>query len=113
MDASHEANKTVIGMKVSAELCLIPLGVGTSLSQHIAECQRVLQGYDLKAEMHAYGTNIEGEWDTVMQAIKQCHEAVHAQGAPRIFTTVKLGTRTDKGQSLEEKTASVRSILDQ
>jgi uncharacterized protein (TIGR00106 family) len=66
-----------------------------------------LEGAGLKTSLHAYGTNIEGEWDDVFAAIKQCHLAVHAMGAPRITTTLKLGTRTDRDQSMEEKISSV------
>jgi len=96
-------------MNVIVDLCVVPVGVGVSLSPFIAECQRVLQKYPLKTSLHAYGTNIEGPWDDVMAAIKECHEAVHAMGAPRITTTLKLGTRTDRDQSMEDKITSVQS----
>jgi uncharacterized protein (TIGR00106 family) len=94
-------------MKVIVDLCVVPIGVGVSLSPYIAECERILEGAGLKTSLHAYGTNIEGEWDDVFAAIKQCHLAVHAMGAPRITTTLKLGTRTDRDQSMEEKISSV------
>jgi uncharacterized protein (TIGR00106 family) len=71
----------------------------------------VLQEAGLKTHLHAYGTNIEGEWDEVMAAVKRCHERVHQMGAPRISTTLKLGTRVDKVQSMEEKVDSVRARL--
>ena len=61
--------------------------------------------------MHAYGTNIEGDWDTVFKAIKTCHERIHAMGAPRISTTIKLGTRTDREQTMAEKIESVEQKL--
>ncbi len=32
-------------------------------------------------------------------------------GCPRIYTTVKVNTRTDKDQSLEDKVASVQALL--
>lgn len=98
-------------MNVTVDLCVIPLGVGTSLSEYIAACQKVLQEAGLKTHLHAYGTNIEGEWDAVMAAVKRCHEVVHAMGAPRVSTTLKLGTRTDRAQSMEEKVDSVKQKL--
>ena len=61
--------------------------------------------------MHAYGTNIAGEWNEVMAAIKRCHEVVHEMGAPRISTTIKLGTRTDREQTMGEKVRSVEEKL--
>ena len=98
-------------MKLIIDLCIVPIGVGVSLSPYIAECQRVLQKAGLKTHLHAYGTNIEGEWDKVMQAVKDCHVAVHAMGAPRITTTIKLGTRVDQDQSMEDKVTSVERQL--
>ena len=62
-------------------------------------------------ELHAYGTNIEGDWDTVFQAVKRCHEALHAAGVPRISTNMRFGTRTDKAQKMEDKVRSVEEKL--
>ncbi len=98
-------------MKVIVDLCVVPLGVGVSVSKEIAACQRVLQGAGLETVLHAYGTNIEGEWDEVFAAIKRCHEVVHEMGAPRISTTIKLGTRVDREQSMRDKVRSVEEKL--
>lgn len=98
-------------MKVIVDFCLIPLGTGISLSPYIAECQRILQQLGLKHQLHAYGTNIEGEWESVMDAIKRCHVRVHEMGAPRINSTIKLGTRIDQQQSMEDKISSVERQL--
>lgn len=99
-------------MKVIADLCVVPIGVGVSVSKHVAACQRVLEEAGLEINMHAYGTNIEGDWDQVMAAIKRCHEVVHEMGAPRISTSLKLGTRTDRTQSMAEKISSVEAKLE-
>jgi len=98
-------------MKVIVDLCVVPLGVGVSLSKYITVCERVLTEARLKTQLHAYGTNIEGEWDEVMAAVRRCHEALHEMGVPRISTTIKLGTRTDRSQTMEEKVDSVRKQL--
>ncbi|MDP7349290.1 MAG: MTH1187 family thiamine-binding protein, partial [Phycisphaeraceae bacterium] len=63
------------------DLCIVPLGVGVSVSRHIAACQRVLTEAGLATHLHAYGTNVEGEWETVMAAVKRCHQVVHDMGA--------------------------------
>lgn len=99
-------------MKVTVDLCLIPLGGEASLSIYIARCQRVLEDAGLHHELHAYGTNIEGDYDTVMAAIKRCHELVHEMGAPRIFSNIKLGSRTDREQSLRDKVLSVQQKME-
>lgn len=98
-------------MKVLVDLCIVPIGVGVSLSTYIAECEKVLTAAGLKTSLHSYGTNVEGEWDDVFAAIKRCHEKVHAMGAPRITTTIKAGTRTDRNQTMEDKIDSVKSKL--
>ena len=98
-------------MNVMIDLCIVPLGVGVSLSAYIAACERVLAEAGLKTSLHAYGTNIEGEWEAVFAAVKRCHEVLHEMGAPRITTTIKLGTRTDRAQTMEDKVRSVQEKL--
>ena len=99
-------------MKVIVDLCVVPIGVGTSLATYVAACQTVLLEAGLEHRLHAYGTNIEGDWDEVFAAIRQCHEAVHGLGAPRITSTIKLGTRTDRVQHMDDKVAAVRKLAD-
>ena len=94
-------------MNVIADLCVVPIGVGVSVSKYVAECERILKDAGLKTKLHAYGTNIEGDWNTVFAAIKQCHQVVHEMGAPRISTTLKFGTRTDRAQTMDDKINSV------
>ena len=96
-------------MRVIAELCVVPLGVGVSVSRHVAACERVLAAAGLRHELHANGTNVEGEWDAVLAAVKRCHETVHEMGAVRIMSTLHLHTRTDRVQTMAQKVASVRA----
>jgi uncharacterized protein (TIGR00106 family) len=98
-------------VNVIADLCVVPIGVGVSVSQYIAACARVLKEAGLPTRLHAYGTNIEGEWDAVFAAIKRCHEVVHEMGAPRISSTLRFGTRTDRSQTMDDKVRSVEREL--
>jgi uncharacterized protein (TIGR00106 family) len=98
-------------MKVIADVCVVPIGVGVSVSEYIAACERVFAEFDVETALHAYGTNVEGEWDVVFAAVKRCHEVVHEMGAPRISTTMKFGTRTDRIQTMAEKVGSVEKKL--
>ena len=100
-------------MQVMLDFCVVPLGVGVSLSRYVTEYQKVLATSGLNYQMHAYGTNVEGDWNEVMAVVKNCHKAVHALGAPRITTSIRLGTRTDRQQSMDDKIASVKLKLDQ
>lgn len=99
-------------MNVILDLCVVPIGVGVSVSKYIAACQQVIEEAGLKPHLHPYGTTIEGEWDTVLAAVKRCHETVHEMGAPRISTTIKLGTRTDRTQTMHDKVRSVEKLRD-
>lgn len=98
-------------MKVLVDLSVVPLGVGLSLSRYVAACERVLTEAGLKTALHANGTNVEGEWDAVFAAVKRCHEVLHAMGVPRVAATLRVGTRTDKAQSLEDKVRSVEEKM--
>ena len=94
-------------MKCIADVCVVPIGVGVSVSRYVAACEQVFRDAGLSHRLHAYGTNVEGPWDDVVGAIRRCHEVVHAMGAPRISTTIRIGTRTDRDQTMEEKVRSV------
>ena len=98
-------------MYVIAEFSVVPIGVGVSLSKYVAACERVLQESGLNYELHANGTNVEGEWEAVFAAIRRCHEVLHEMGVPRLHTEVKLGTRSDRPQRMADKLASVRRKL--
>lgn len=98
-------------MKVAVEISLIPIGTEVSLSPFVARCHEVLTDAGLAPELHANGTNVEGDWDAVMEAVRRCHEAVHAMGAVRINTTLKINTRTDRDQSLSDTVERVRQRL--
>jgi uncharacterized protein (TIGR00106 family) len=98
-------------MKAIADLSIIPIGVGVSLGSYIAECEKILLKAGLKIRLHGYGTNIEGDWDAVMQAIKDCHQALHAMGAPRISSSIRIGTRVDHDQTIEDRIWSVEQKM--
>lgn len=98
-------------MKVIIDLCVVPIGVGVSVSKYVAECQKIFKEAGLNYRLHSYGTDIEGEWDEVFAAVKKCHEVIHEMGAPRISTTVKLGTRIDREQTMDDKLKSVEKKL--
>jgi len=98
-------------MKAIADISIIPLGVGLSLSSYVAACERVFTEAGLEPRLHANGTNVEGEWDVVMTALKACHERLHEMGVPRVATNLRLGTRVDRDQSMDAKLESVQEKL--
>lgn len=98
-------------MKCMADLCVIPIGEGVSVADEIAECHRVLACFPIEVSLHAYGTNLYGDWDSVFAAIKACHERLHEKGVVRLSSTIKVGTRTDKDQGFRDKIDAVTTRL--
>jgi uncharacterized protein (TIGR00106 family) len=98
-------------MKCMADLCVIPIGDGVSVADEIAQCQRILKRFPIEMRMHAYGTNLYGDWDNVFAAIKACHSELHDSGVTRLSSTIKVGTRTDKDQTFDDKIGSVEQRL--
>jgi len=94
------------------DLTVSPFGVGLSVSKYIAACHKIFKEAGLKTNLHAYGTNIEGDWDMVFAAVKKCHERLHEMDVPRITSSIKVGTRTDKEQSMRDKIDSVKNKLE-
>jgi uncharacterized protein (TIGR00106 family) len=90
-------------MKATAEIQVIPLGVGVSVRTEVKRAHELLVASGLNVELHAFGTNVEGELDDILAAIRTVHETLHREGVPRISTAVKIGTRTDKDTTLAGK----------
>lgn len=98
-------------MDVIADICVVPFTGRVSVRKEVAVAHRILVETGLKTCLHGYGTNVEGDYDTIMAALKRIHETLHADGAPRISTTIRLGSRTDKAQSVQDKIDAVEDEL--
>jgi uncharacterized protein (TIGR00106 family) len=90
-------------MKATAEIQVIPIGVGVSVRDQVRRAHGLLEEAGLASELHAYGTNVEGELADILAAIQRVHDVLHAEGVVRLSTAVKIGTRTDKTPSLAAK----------
>ena len=90
-------------MKATAELQVIPIGSGVSVRAQILKVMQVLEGYDLLLETHASGTNIEGDMSTILRAVEDVHERLHADGEVRLVSYLKLESRADKEPTLAGK----------
>jgi uncharacterized protein (TIGR00106 family) len=94
-------------MKVVADLCIVPMGVGPSVSGYVREIKAILDASDLDAEMHANGTNIEGELSDICRLIELCEARLAELGVQRVFFTLIFSSRRDKAQSMADKLAAV------
>jgi uncharacterized protein (TIGR00106 family) len=96
-------------MHVLADICIVPITGRVSVRNEVKKAHQMLVDTGLEVNLHAYGTNIEGEYDVVFAALKRIHEQLHADGVPRISTTIRLGSRTDKHQGIADKMAAVKA----
>ncbi|KAK5196071.1 UPF0045 protein M15 [Exophiala xenobiotica] len=61
--------------------------------------------------LHARSDADEGSWDDVTRLIGQAHTILHEKGIVRIQTDIRIGSRTDKAQTMEDKVAAVEKLL--
>ncbi|WP_019904127.1 MTH1187 family thiamine-binding protein [Methylobacterium sp. 77] len=94
-------------MKVVADLCIVPMGVGPSVSSYVREIKTIIEASHLNAEMHANGTNIEGELADICRLIELCEDRLSQLGVQRVFFTMAFSSRRDKEQSMADKLTAV------
>lgn len=93
-----------------AAFSITPLGAGDSVSQLVADCVRIVRQSGLRNETNAMFTNVEGEWEEVMEVIHRCVDHV-AEVAPRVSVVIKLDHRPGHDGALEHKVARVEGWL--
>jgi uncharacterized protein (TIGR00106 family) len=93
-----------------AAFSVTPLGGSDSVSGLVADAVRIVRESGLPNETNAMFTNIEGDWDAVMDVIRRCVETV-AQQAPRVSVVIKLDYRPGHDDALHEKVAAVERRL--
>jgi uncharacterized protein (TIGR00106 family) len=102
------------GRKIVAivEVSVVPLGTeAVSLSSYVAGAVRILEKSGLSYELTAMGTIVHGELDEVLRVVRDMHESVFQNGAPRVLTQVKIDDRRDRPGVPEEKIRSVKEKL--
>ncbi len=92
-----------------AEVTVIPVGEGRSVSRFIAECAKIIEASGLPYKMNPMGTVIEGDYDEVMEVVKKCHMKV-MELSWRTITIVKIDDRGMPGQ-MDAKVRSIEKIL--
>ena len=95
------------------EISIIPLGTETpSVSKYVARAVEVLQDEkDIKYELTAMGTIIEGELERLLTIVQKMHQSVLDAGIMRVVTIIKIDERRDKNSSMRSKIESVKREL--
>ncbi|GEP05265.1 MTH1187 family thiamine-binding protein [Methylobacterium oxalidis] len=94
-------------MRVAADLCIVPMGVGPSVSPYVREIKAIIEASGLTATMHPNGTNIEGELRDICDLAERCEARLAELGVQRTFFTMIFSTRRDKQQSMADKLTAV------
>lgn len=96
------------------EISIVPIGTGsTSVSPWVAACHQLLERDfpDLRCEISAMGTNMEGDLPRLLEAVAALHESPFASGAQRVYSVIKIDDRRDKPSTLAGKVASVQRLM--
>ena len=97
------------GMMIVADVSVVPLGEGTSVSALVKKAVKSLDGSGLKTMHGPMSTSLEAEnLDLLLAAVRQAHEAVFSAGARRVVTTVKIDDRRDRRHSMASKMDAVK-----
>ena len=81
------------------------------VSASVADAIRVIRESGLPHETNAMFTNIEGEWDEVMDVVRRAVDAVAAH-APRVSLVLKADVRAGVADGLTTKVETVERYLD-
>ncbi len=95
---------------VLLEMSIVPMGVGESVSQYVAECVDLVDKSGLDYEVHSMGTIVEGELDDVLTLMQKCIEKM-AEHSDRVTCAAKLDYRRGQIGRLTTKVDSVEQKL--
>ena len=95
------------------EVSVVPVGTeAPSVSSYVARAVQLLQEErDIKYELTAMGTIIEGDLERLLALVKRMHQSAFDAGAERVVTSVKIDDRRDKPITIDGKVASVKEKL--
>ncbi|MEW6033401.1 MAG: MTH1187 family thiamine-binding protein [Chloroflexota bacterium] len=95
--------------QVIAELSIVPVGVGTSVSRYVAACLGVLDSTEgVSYQLTPMGTIVLGPLERVLDVARKMHEVPFGMGVQRVVTTIKVDDRRDKEVTMQSKVQSVK-----
>jgi len=97
-------------MSILVEFSIVPMGKGVSISPVVARVMKIIVESGISYKANPMGTVLEGEWDRVMDIIKQCHQEV-MKDADRAITSIKIDDRKGKEERIGKKVESVEQTL--
>ena len=98
-------------MNTLIAVAIAPCGTGEELSREVAEVIRVIRASGLPNRTNSMFTEIEGEWDEVMQVVKDAAFVLAAKGI-RTEVVLKADVRPGFTNKMQGKTERVEKILE-
>lgn len=95
---------------VLLEFSMSPLGKGESVGKYVSRSLEIIDKSGVEYRLNPMGTVIEGEWDDVLDVVRQCYERMRKDCA-RISCTMKVDYRKGHTGRLSGKVASVEKRL--
>ncbi len=93
-----------------AAFSVSPLGLSESVSESVADAVRLVRQSGLPNETNAMFTNVEGEWNEVMDLVKACVMKL-AEHAGRVELVMKVDYRPGTTDALHAKVRAVDEKL--
>lgn len=97
-------------MNTLVAVAIAPFGVGDELSEHVAKAVRIIRESGLRNETHSMFTEIEGEWDEVMDVVKRATFAL-AEAGIRTEVVMKADIRPGFENMMGRKVKVVDELL--
>ena len=98
-------------MNTLVAVAIAPFGIGEELSEEVAEVVNVIRKSGLPNKTYSMFTEIEGEWDEVMQVVKDA-TFVLAQKGIRTEVILKADIRPGYENMMNTKVKVVDDILE-
>ena len=99
-------------MNTLVAVAIAPFGQGEELSQYVAEVVEVIRASGLNNRTYSMFTEIEGEWDEVMDCVKRA-TFVLAQRGIRTEVVLKADIRPGFENTMEGKVQRLEEKLEQ
>ncbi len=94
---------------ITAELSVVPIGVGTSESRAVKKFIERLKKSGLKVFPGPMSTAIEtDDVAELFGAIDEAHNDLFEEGFQRIITTIKIDDRMDKQSTIKHKLEAIK-----
>lgn len=98
-------------MNTLVAVAISPIGTGEELSADVAEVIRVIRESGLPNRTNSMSTEIEGEWDEVMDVVKRATFVLAEKGI-RTELVLKADIRPGFTDTMHAKVDKVESILE-